>query len=371
MRRLSVLGLIGAALMAGCFPIELEVASDGRVLIPRQEGFFALDAASGKVDLLYAPEKGKPVFGRFSPDGKKILAVTEGGSAMFGSGFDFAIVEGGKARSLFSLGNGTYALWSPDGAYVSATRQADSKKPPLDEAMPELHVAAVKDGAKKVLASNVSDLHRWFPDSKAVLVFEVDTKDTGDKLYRGKLARVNVATGESKPLVSVAGDKGVFFDLSPDGKTVLFTARGAAEPGAAVEPAKKDQLFELKLADGAVRSLGEGVKYALFSPNGKRVLLATDEKDGVVTLKVAAAGALDKATAIAGDAAASVGGGGMGGDTKIRAAWCGNDAVVYLTETAVYGTAGKNLALIHVGVDGKGAKNLQAAIDGAALKAAK
>ena len=34
-------------LLAGCFPIELDVR-DGKLLIPREEGFFVFDPASGK-----------------------------------------------------------------------------------------------------------------------------------------------------------------------------------------------------------------------------------------------------------------------------------------------------------------------------------
>ena len=48
--------------------------------------------------------------------------------------------------------------------------------------------------------------------------------------------------------------------------------------------------------------------------------------------------------------------------------WLGNGKVFYLSKRAVYGTAGQNLELVTIGVDGKGRRTLQAAIDAAAMK---
>jgi len=376
--------LLAALLVAGCFPIELDVSKDGRILIPRGEGFFAVDPATGQVTRVHAPAGGQPVFARFSPDGKQILAVTEGGggAALFGrsGGHNYTVVTvaGGASRVVFTGSNGTYTCWSPNGEKISLTRVADGKKPPLDENMPELHIVNAKDGTKKLLASNVSRLHRWFPDSKAVLVFQIQSKGKEDSLYRGTLSSVDVVSGEGKVLANVVGSRDVFFDLSPDGKTVLFTARAAGiagssssagKVGAELTPEKNARLFQLTVADGAVKPLIEGVKFAIFSPDGKRVLLGTDEKDSLVTLKVADAG-LTTFTEVATKAAAQISG-GMGPNTSIYPAWVGNDSVCYLTKVAVYGKAGENLALMVVGADGKNPKNLQAVIDSAAIKTVK
>ena len=364
--------LLAAILVAGCFPIELDVSKDGRILIAREEGFFAVDPATGQVTRVHAPAGGQPVFARFSPDGRQILAVTEGsgGAALFGSsgGHNYTVVTlaDGASRVVFTGSNGTYTCWSPNGEKISLTRVADGKKPPLDENMPELHLINAKDGTKKLLGANVSRLHRWFPDSKAVLVFQIQSKDKKDNLYRGTLSSIDVASGEGKALANVVGSRNVFFDLSPDGTTVLFTARAAGKVGAELTPEKKARLFQLTVADGTVKPLNEGVKFAVFSPDGKRVLLGTDEKNSLVTLKVAGAD-LTTFTEVAAKAAAQMSS-GMGPNTSIYPAWVGNDSVCYLTKTAVYGKAGENLALTVVGADGKNPKNLQAVIDTAALK---
>lgn len=369
MRRVQVL-LISAALAAGCFPIELDVAKDGRILIARQEGFFAVDTKTGQATRLYAPKDGKPVFARFSPDASQILAVTEGAGGMMGSSYTFSVVAlaDDAAKAIFTGTSGTYATWSPDGQRIALTRVAQDKVAPLDESLPELHVVTVASGEKKQLSPNVSLLVRWFPDSKAVLSFRIDRKDTEDNLYRGGLVSLDVVSGESKTLAAVAGTKDVFFDLSPDGKTILFTARGAAAAGQDPKPESEERLFTLDVAGGAIRAVREKVNYALWSPDGKRVLVAGDEEDGALSLYVAEA-EMKTFQKITADAAAKASG-GMGGDTSIYPAWVGNDAVAYLTQTAVYGTAGKNLALIVVGADGKNRRNLQPVIDAAALKSA-
>jgi len=370
--------LLVVFLLAGCFPIELDVSKDGRILIPREEGFFALDPAKGTVVRLHVPAGGEPVFARFSPDGKQILAVTEGGggsSLSFGSGssgghiFTVVTPADGTSRVIFTGTNATYACFSPDGQYISLTRMASQKKEPLDEALPELHLVNLKDAEKKLLAANVGDLQRWFPDSKALLAFQIQEKNKDDKLYRGTLSAIDIASGEGKPLASVAGAKGVFFDLSPDGKTVLFTARAAGKVGEELKPEDKARLFELKIPEGTVRPAAENVKYAIWSPNGQRVLLGTDEKSGFVTLKVGDAG-LAALQDVATKAAVQVDA-GMGPSTSIYPGWVGNDTVLYLTRKAVYGKAGENLALMTVGVDGKNPRNHQALIDLAAIKSAK
>ena len=48
-------------IFAGCFPVELDVSADGKILIPREEGFFSLDPASKKVELVYKSDGGKPI----------------------------------------------------------------------------------------------------------------------------------------------------------------------------------------------------------------------------------------------------------------------------------------------------------------------
>lgn len=372
--RLAAAGVAGT-LLAGCLPIELDVSRDGRVLIPRQEGFFFFSPATGKIEKAYVPAKGKPMFGRFSPDGKTILAVTQSEGGMMGSQQEFALVTPtpGAApapRVLAAVSNATYTGFSPDGKTLSITRLSDQKNAAVDENMPELILVDVAAGTQKAVtaAPAVAVIHRWFPDSKSLLLFQITGKDKKTGQYTGMLSKLDVASGTLKPLAAAMGSKDVFFDLSPDGRTVLFTASAAGAPGAALPSGNGDKLFALTVASGAVREVKAGVKYAVWSPKGTHVLAAVAGSDDQLTLQVADA-ALAEFKPVATDAVAQAGG-GPGATSNIYPSWLGEDRVLYLASCAVYGTAGKNLQLVSVGVDGTKRKSLQAAIDAEAAKVA-
>ncbi len=369
----SFLVAAAAVLLAGCLPIEMGVSGDGRVLIPRQEGFFIFSPATGKLDKAYVPAAGKPMFAKFMPDGKSILAVTESAGGMMGAQQEFALVTPGAAPAplvLAAVGNATYACVSPDGKTLSITRLSDQKNAAVGENMPELVLVDVASGTRKnvAAASAVAVIHRWFPNSKSLLVFQITGKDQKTGKYDGVLGVLDVAAGTLKPLAAAKGGKDVFFDLSPDGRTAIFTASAAGKPGTALQAGNGgDKLFALSLADGSVREVKSGVKYALWSPKGTHVLAAVAGEDDQVTLQVADA-AMTAFKPVATDAVGQVGG-GPGSSTSVYPSWLGEDRVLYLASCAVYGTAGKNLQLVSVGADGSKRKNMQAAIDAEAARA--
>lgn len=360
--------LVLAVLMAGCFPIELDVSRDGKILIPRQEGFFALDVTTGKMERVYNLPGGNPIFARYSPSGTEMVAVTESDGKMMGKSHVLTLVtlSTGASRVLYSGSNTTYARWSPDGQYISLSRIAQHKTPPLEENLPETTLIPIRGGAPKLLASNTSALHRWFPDSKALLIFQIEKKE--NNVYRGTITALEIASGKGKPLASVLGSQGVFFDLSPDGTTVLFTAKAAGPPGARLQ-SEKERLFELNIPKRTIRAVKERAKYAIWSPSGNWVLLGTDEKNGILTLQVADRG-FTQFRKIGSDAASKVSE-GIGFQTSIYPGWLGEETVFYLAKTAVYETAGKNLELVMVGTDGRNRWRYQATIDDAAARSAR
>ncbi|MDD4888873.1 MAG: hypothetical protein PHU85_03000 [Phycisphaerae bacterium] len=374
-RSLSVLAGWAALLLAGCLPVELEVGKDGQVLVPRQEGFFTLDSGSGKVVRVYKPASDQAAFGRFAPDGKHILAVSEAGGGGGSQTFEWVDLGDGSAKKLCAATNTAYATVSPDGKTAAFTRVSDEGTAlggDSKENLPELHLidlAAGKDQLVKA-AGAIAGIHRWFPDSKSLLLFQITGKVKEGNLHKGTLNRFEPATGKATPLAAALGSNNVFFALSPDGKTVLFTASAAGKPGAELKPGEgwDEQLFELKVETGDVRAVKKGVSYALWSPKGAKVLVAVKGEESKVKLEVADA-ALAKFTPLAEDAAASVSGGGD--DTKIYPAWLSEDRIAYLALRAVYGRAGKNLELVFIDADGKNRKAQQAALDAEAGKAEK
>jgi|GEM_PF-2362745 len=362
--RVLLLSLVtAAALFCGCLPIELSVSKDGRVLIPRQEGFCSFDPASGAVKKVYVPKSSKPAMGLFAPDGKSILAVSEASGGGMGSSFAVTVVKtaGGKAKELLKATNLTYARWSPDGGKVAVTRVADKKKAPLEQQLPELILTAPGEAGHKVLAGNVSKLVRWFPDSKSVLSFQIASKSKETSLYSGQLVKIDIASGQAKPLAQVMGDQKVFFDLSPDGKSVLFTAAESVKVGGKLPAKPKDsetKLFKLDIASGAIAKVADDAIYAIYSPKGTKVLVG-QPGNNAVSLKVGSAHLKDLKT-IARGVVKGAGDGPASAD--FYPSWFDEKTILFLTKHAEYGTAGKNLHLISIGADGRGRKDLQNAI---------
>lgn len=359
-------GLLVSALLAlsGCFPVELDVSPDGKILIPRGEGFFSFHPSTKKVELVYKPDSGKPIFGRFAPDGRGLLAVTESPGAMMGKSFDFFLVSlpDKKARKIYMGGNATYALFSPNGKYVSVSQLAASPKPPLEEQLPEIYLISSEDGSSRLLLSNVGSFHRWLPDSKSLLVFSISGKDKEKSQYSGSLAVVDAATGKKKAVVDALGGKDFFLSLSPNGHKAFFTAVAAGKPGTKLDGTNA-KLFEVTLKTQEVRDLGEGIKYAMYSPAGDRILLGSASKDNNLKLEVADA-ALTSRTQIADGIAGSVGG-SFGGGASVYPGWVGNSALYFLSDRAVYGTEGKNLELVVADASGGGSRAYQSEIESA------
>lgn len=364
-----------AIAMAGCYPIELDSAG-GKVLIPREEGFFQLNPADGTATCLFTPNAGEqPIFGLYTPDAKSIIAVTQTGGGMMGSAHNYTLVTlaDKKQRKLFTGANGAYCQVSPDGNWLSVAQVSQQAKPPMEQNMPEIHLVSIADGTTRAIASNTGTRHCWLPDSSGVIVFEALVKDEQNG-YSGSFSIIPTKEGEAKkPLLTLMGEE-LFYDLSPDGKTLLIVANAAAVGEEKLTPGESNNLFELTLEGAKLRKVMPGVKFAFYSPTGEKVLLGMTEGQamgpggGDFALQVTDKTLADPKT-LATDAAASVG--GMGNNADVYPVWLDAEAIAYLAEKAVYGTAGKNLMLMTIKADGTGATNLQATIDAAAIGAKK
>ncbi len=369
---MSKLRLLAAAFLVfvvGCFPVELSVSKDGKLLIPREEGFFVFDPASGKTAKLAGADGGSPVFARFSPDGKEALVVSSVSSG-FGSKFSFKIMplSGGEGRVVYKDDNTAYVLYSPDGAKLAITRGAEKEDPEIKQRLPELHIVPVQGGGDKVVANNVGSLFRWLPDSKRVLVLKIQKKI--DSNYQGQISTVDVTSGKITPLVSALVDSNSFCDVSPDGKKALFTAMKVDKPGTQFTKDNRSEmkLYELDLESAAVRPIDKKARYAIYSPNGKQVLvggpgegfsmdsLALEVGDADVTnLKKVAPNAHMPMMS-------------MGGEGVTYPGWINDKTIFYLIQKKNYGTSGKCLSLMTVGTDGGDKKCVQPLIDIEAIK---
>lgn len=367
-----LLGVFFLTVLAGCLPVELSVSPDGDVLIPRAEGFVVFQPTDGLVKVWNKPADGQAAFAVYAPDGKSALAIAQASGGGMGKSFRVMLLDvEGKTKNLFTRSNITYAQWSPDGKYATVTRVADQKVAPLDQNLPELILINVAEGTTKPLASNVAGIHRWMPDGKGVVIFQIESKIEKTSQYAGKLMLLNVATGEKKPIAGMVGVSDAFFDVSPDGKTAMLTALKIAAPDAGLtEKAEKiegaSKLYSLNLATGRAKVVSEDAGYAIYSPKGTKVLIGSNTgKDGAIKLSVSPAdGSGLKQIA---DDAAKQAGGGMGDSATIYPGWLDDETVLYLSKYAVYGTQGTNLMLTGIKADGTGRVIYQGKIDNALI----
>jgi len=351
----------------GCFPIELDVR-DGKLLIPREEGFFVYHPPAGKISRVAPAEGGKPVFARFSPDGKEILTVVK--TAQGFNEFRFAIspLAGGKPREVFKGENCAYVRYSPDGSQLAILRQSDKPDPTVKDRIPELHLVQVKGGESKIIARGVGPFYRWFADSKRLVVFELKKKEEQIR-FSGDVAILDVASGKLTSLATALVPQQAFLDLAPDNKKVLFTGLQAGKPGANLEKVEgwTPKLFEIDIANGAIRAVDKHAHYAIYSPDGKQVLLGTPSDTfsaDTLKLEIADAG-LTKFSVIAKDAYMPINL-GYGGDAY--PGWVNRYTVFCFQGKAVYGTDGKSMHLILITADGTNRRDAQPEIDLGASK---
>jgi len=374
LRKLMLVAMMAAtATLGGCLPIELDVSPDGQVLVPREEGLFQYDPATGKATQLAQPADGQPAFALYIPESKDKLLITgggSGGSPMGGSGFTFNVLDPrGKSRVVYSGSNVTYASVSPDGKHIGISRVSDQQSQEFEQNMPELLAVNLGDGTKTAITSNASALHRWMPDGRHLLVLHLLSKDSENDLYTGQVALYNLEGKQTKVVGTVVGPRDVFLDLSPNGKKLLCTATAFA-PGSNVEmkvdPEAEPKLHLIDMVDGEIQATGENIDYGIWSPDGDHILIGGNEDDGTLTLRVTGP-TLAGAHTVAEDAAASISG-GFGPGTDIYPGWVDDDTIHYLAKKSVYGTAGKNLFLTTVNVDGSNRRTHQHHLDAAANK---
>jgi len=363
-----LLPLFALLLLASCFPVELDVNENGQLLIVRQEGYFLFDPASGKVRRVRGAVGGKPVYARFSPNGKEMLAVVEAKDGFNEFQFYITPLDGGKERKIYRAQNTVFTRYSPDGKQLAIIRVAKEKKPPLEDAAPTIDIVDVKTGEKRSMGDNLGHLCHWFSNSRQLLVFKINGKTESDD-FRGDLSVLDVTTKRLTPLTSLIGSNQMYFDLSPDDSKVLVTAKAAAKGGQPLDaPQSSDtRLFEIDVATRAIRRVRDEARYAIYSPDGKKVLVG-GPVDGFsfdeLKLEIADA-ALEKFFEVAGNAHMPM---SFGGEGVLFPGWAGNDGISYFVQRVVYGSGTKSVHLVMVGADGKNRRYVQPAIDAKAFE---
>ncbi len=156
--------------------------------------------------------------GSFSPNEKEIVFVTtraEGRANLW-------VLDVGtrKARSLTSGNGGDFRpAWSPDGKWIAFSSDRGSSLPPAKGRWERLHLVDIylirPDGSdlKRISAhGNFCGSPKWTQDSKSVIAYCMSGEETwkyrfGDEDGETELVKIDIATGESKPVVSGPGVK--------------------------------------------------------------------------------------------------------------------------------------------------------------------
>ncbi len=386
-----LLVIVACSLIAGCFPIELSVSPRGDVLIARQEGFVRYDPKTGEVTNLYKPS-GIPVFGVYLPKGNGAFLAASADEDEFQPEIDIALVEAsGKVQHLVTGQLVSYIAPSPVDDTFSFSAEAEGPVP--DRRPPDLYVMKPGDRKPRRIAKKVSLLHRWSPDGKSIYAFVTDgTYETEHAdLYKGHVVRIDVADGQTHQIAAVLGEETSFLALSPDGGTLLFTAAATGKVGDPLElpvPKRPDAegmfgairaggnpmrrvigdtpsvLYKVDLETGEVEDLKDDVRYAFYCPDGKHLLVGSGENGDRLLLDVHEADSFDHVKRVASNAAPNTGRGiNFMFTSRVYPGWLDSQTVMYLANVKAYGSAGTNLNLISVPIDGDQRKNHQPAID--------
>jgi Tol biopolymer transport system component len=348
------LGVAALALAAGCFPVLLDVDAQGRVLVPRHEGVFAVDLKTGQGRcVMSSSAAASPAWARWSPDGKAAMVVSVSSDADNKFLLDVVTLDDGKSRRVAELDTAALALWSPDGKSVSVAEAGMGGA--------GIKVVNVASGDKRTVVSPSASSHQWTADGM-IVAFQPNENVGGDKATDGRLVVADPSGGNTKTIAEARATAMTVLSLSPDGKYVLLVEKRD----------DKEQLTRFAVADGARQTLmTEGVKAAFWSPDGKRIAilrkLGDDNEKGVDLVITDAEGKQPK------DLATNVmeNTGDMMGSLPVYPTWADNDTILFFRKVAVYGVSGKAMHLFSVKADGGEAQDLQLTVDAAVAGALK
>jgi DNA-binding winged helix-turn-helix (wHTH) protein len=151
-----------------------------------------------------------------SPDGTRVIYATTGGiTAQFFSG-------DGQPWRLTSPGRYWSPKWSPDGKWIAFLRE-------VRRGVHNVVLIASGGGPERVLATSEGVSLAWSPDSKFVVIADVDPRLSG-KAHLA-ISRVSIDTGARVQVTHPPDDwwGDISSAYSPDGKLLAFIRYPAAE----------------------------------------------------------------------------------------------------------------------------------------------
>jgi hypothetical protein len=360
--RLAGVTLLAATfLLTGCFPLELQVTSQGEIVIPRAEGVLVYNPAGPSRLITVDAAKELPAFAVVSSDGTRLaragLALDENGDAQNSSQLLLTDLESRVTTELTVVENMSFLQWDPTGRYLSYAFVSGQNYDNIDESLPELKLFNVADQSEKSLGKNTSSIHRWTADGKGIWFLKTEAKDTDGRL--GSLCLYDVAKGQVRKVARVL--QAEWFDVSPDGKEIILSARGMAAAGTRAAPVDENNssfLFVVDTQKGSFRRLEYNAAFARYSPDGARVAILKDNALFVTDREFAEP--QDKLTRCVGE---------LENSAKFHLSWLSNTELLAIRKRSVYGNAGFMPELVAVNVENRAVRSLQDGIEEAVRKA--
>lgn len=278
----SLVVLTGIILLfISCEPISVSVSQKGEVAFTRDEGVFYIDLKSGDIQDVYwnYGKKAVPIIVRWSPDNSLLAYTIKADKDAQETEVYVVDKKGKKSKKIYSVSQIITQLeWSPNGSHISIAQAGD------DSDMSVADIAIISEGKDEpdVVLRNTGDVHDWISDDELIFMKIHEKNENNSDMFKGDLSSYNVKTEETTPITPVIVAKTGYINVSPNSKLIAFTAvKVSDKPIEFTEDLTTESgLYLHDVKKGTNESIiDRSVVFAAFSPDGKKILVKSKERD--------------------------------------------------------------------------------------------